>query len=176
MKSKPPVVGILMGSDSDLPVMKDAVNVLEEFDVSYEIKILSAHRSPTLAHDYTNWLVKHGIKVIIAGAGGAAHLGGVVASRFPFPVIGVPMATQPLNGVDSLYSTVQMPPGVPVATVGIGSALNAGLLAIQILATSNVSLLKKLIVYKQTLEKNVGKKNHKLEELGVAGYIAQMKK
>lgn len=175
MKSKPPVVGILMGSDSDLSVMKDAANVLEEFGVSYEIKILSAHRSPSLVRDYASSLDKRGIKVIIAGAGGAAHLAGVMASEFPLPVIGVPILTQSLRGIDSLFSTVQMPPGVPVATVGIGSALNAGLLAIQILATSDASLQKKIIAYKRKLEENVRKKNAKLETLGIVGYLNQMK-
>lgn len=173
---KKPMVAIIMGSDSDLVVMKEAAKILEEFNVSYELKILSAHRSPRLVHDYAHSLVTRSIKVVIAGAGGAAHLAGVVASYFPLSVIGVPMQTLTLNGVDSLYSTVQMPLGVPVATVGIGSAQNAGLLALQILATHDLSLQIKLVDYKRKLEKNIGDKNKKLEELGVTDYLSQMKK
>lgn len=169
------LIAVVMGSDSDLLVMKETVTVLEEFGVTYEMNILSAHRSPTLVHDYASSLAKRGIKVIIAGAGGAAHLAGVLASLYPLPVIGVPMKTPTLNGVDSLYSTVQMPPGVPVATVGIGSAQNAGLLAIQILAVDDSNLMKKLIHYKHQLEKKVLEKAKKLENLGVNDYLNQIK-
>lgn len=176
MKRKSLLVSIIMGSDSDLPIMKDAAEILDEFDIGYEIKILSAHRSPKLVHRYTVGLVKQGIKVVIAGAGGAAHLAGVVSSLFPLPVIGVPMKTPTLGGNDSLYSTVQMPGGVPVATVGIGSAQNAALLAVQILAVSDRVLMQKLLRYKQQLEKKVQAKTKKLDTLGIDQYLAQMKK
>lgn len=152
-----------MGSDSDLPVMKEAAAILTEFGVAYEIVICSAHRAPGATHEYATTAVKRGIKVIIAGAGGAAHLAGVLASLFPMPVIGVPMKTLALGGNDSLYSTVQMPPGVPVATVGIDAAKNAGLLAIQILSVNDTSLARKFVAYKRTLAGSVAEKNKKLQ-------------
>ena len=162
---------IIMGSDSDLDVMSGAASVLEEFGVAYEITIASAHRAPLLVHKYANNAVARGIKVIIAGAGGAAHLAGVVASFTTLPVIGVPIKSKTLEGVDSLFSIVQMPPGIPVATVGIGSAKNAGLLAIQILALSDKNLEKKLFAYKQKLKKEVTAKSEKLSKLGFKKYL-----
>ncbi|HEY3251980.1 MAG TPA: 5-(carboxyamino)imidazole ribonucleotide mutase [Ignavibacteria bacterium] len=163
MKSGNPVVGIIMGSDSDLPIMQEAANILKLFGVAYEIKVLSAHRSPNLSANYASSAHKRGIKVIIAGAGGAAHLAGVTAAHFPLPVIGVPIPSKTLNGLDSLLSIVQMPGGVPVATVAIGGAKNAGLLAVQVLAANNKALLKKMIGYKKNLEKESLRKNKKLE-------------
>lgn len=146
-----PTIGILMGSDSDLPVMTEAQTILDEFGVVYETKTLSAHRTPEAVRLYATDAIKRGIKIIIAGAGGAAHLAGVVASLTTLPVIGVPIKTNALEGADSLYSTVQMPPGVPVATVAINGAKNAGLLAIQILSLSDASLAEKFSTYKQYL-------------------------
>ncbi|OGH24178.1 MAG: 5-(carboxyamino)imidazole ribonucleotide mutase [Candidatus Levybacteria bacterium RIFCSPLOWO2_01_FULL_39_24] len=164
------LVGILLGSDSDLPVMSKACEVLEEFKVPYKITVSSAHRSPELTVKNIENFKKIGVKVIIAGAGLAAHLAGVVAAHFPLPVIGVPLRGGALNGIDSLYSTVQMPPGIPVATVGIDNAKNAGLLAIQILATSNKLLEKKLLEYKKELALGVLKKAEKLEKVGWKKY------
>lgn len=152
---------IVAGSDSDLPLIKEAAKVLEEFGVGYEMTISSAHRSP----DRTSKLVEkardEGVKVIIAGAGMAAHLAGVVAALFPLPVIGVPIKTESLNGVDALLSTMQMPPGVPVATVAINGAKNAGILAVQILATSDKKLEEKLVEYKKRLAQGVEEKARK---------------
>ncbi len=152
MNSTKPIVSVIMGSDSDLPVMKEAALVLDEFNIPYEIGVYSAHRTPHATRNYALSAIERGIKVIIAGAGGSAHLAGVVASLYPLPVIGVPIKSKSLGGVDSLYSIVQMPPGVPVATVGIDAAKNAGLLAIQILAVENLSLLKKIVLYKKNQE------------------------
>lgn len=168
-------VSIIMGSDSDLAVMKDAALVLDEFQITYEITIVSAHRSPHAAHAYGKEAAKRGVKVIIAGAGGAAHLAGVVAALTTVPVIGVPMLTKSLGGVDSLYSIVQMPPGIPVATVGINSAKNAGLLAIAILALSDAKLSKKLMQYKKTMEEGVIGKAKKLQKIGFEKYLSDMK-
>ncbi|MBU2444527.1 MAG: 5-(carboxyamino)imidazole ribonucleotide mutase [Bacteroidetes bacterium] len=162
MKSKNPKVGIIMGSDSDLPTMKDAAEVLDEFDVSYEIKIVSAHRTPNFMARYASSAHKRGLKVIIAGAGGAAHLPGMTASYTPLPVIGVPIRTKSLDGLDSLLSIAQMPAGVPVATVAIGNAKNAGLLAIKILATFDKTLLKKMLIFKKKIAKDSMNKNRKL--------------
>ncbi|MCX6752178.1 MAG: 5-(carboxyamino)imidazole ribonucleotide mutase [Candidatus Nomurabacteria bacterium] len=164
-------VGIIMGSDSDLEVMSEAAKVLEEFGVSYEITVVSAHRSPNLAHKYATSAKDKGIKIIIAGAGGAAHLAGVVASLTSLPVIGVPIKTKNLDGLDSLLSTVGMPPGVPVATVGINSAKNAGLLAIQMLALSDKNLDDKLVAYKNKLEKDTKIKSEKLLKVGYKKYL-----
>src|SRR3989338_2609949 len=152
-------VAILMGSDSDLPIMKKAAEVLDEFQVSYEITILSAHRTPEQTVEYLNSANEKEVKAIIAGAGGAAHLAGVCAAHFSGPVIGIPIESKTLKGLDSLLSTVQMPPGVPVATVGINAARNAGLLAVKMLAINDENLSQKLLDYmtKQTekvLEKN----------------------
>jgi len=162
MISKNPKVGIIMGSDSDLPTMKDAAEVLDEFDVSYEIKIVSAHRTPNFMARYASSAHKRGLKVIIAGAGGAAHLPGMTASYTPLPVIGVPIRTKSLDGLDSLLSIAQMPAGVPVVTVAIGNAKNAGLLAIKILATFDKTLLKKMLIFKKKIAKDSMNKNRKL--------------
>lgn len=164
-------VVILVGSDSDLPVVRGAADMLEEFGIPYIITVSSAHRSPERTVDLVKAYQKNGVKIIIAAAGLAAHLGGVVAAHFPLPVIGIPLKSGALNGVDSLYSTVQMPPGIPVATVGIDSAQNAGLLAVQILATSDKMLEKKLIAYKASLAKKVEGKAKKLEKIGLSNYI-----
>lgn len=164
------LVGILLGSDSDLPIMSSACEIMEEFGVPYKITVSSAHRSPELTVKNIENLNKAGVKVIIAGAGLAAHLAGVVAAHFPLPVIGVPLKGGALNGIDSLYSTVQMPQGIPVATVGIDNAKNAGLLAVQILATSNKLLEKKLLAYKKELALGVLKKADKLEKVGWKKY------
>ncbi|MBD2612940.1 N5-carboxyaminoimidazole ribonucleotide mutase [Nostoc linckia z18] len=168
-----PLVGIIMGSDSDLPTMKDAIAVCEEFGVETEVAIVSAHRTPERMVEYAKLAHQRGIKVIIAGAGGAAHLPGMVASLTPLPVIGVPVATRNLQGLDSLYSIVQMPAGIPVATVAIGNAKNAGLLAVQILATAQPQLLAKVQQYRQTLSESVLAKQAKLEELGYEKYLQQ---
>jgi 5-(carboxyamino)imidazole ribonucleotide mutase len=170
MKEKTLRVSIVMGSDSDLPIVKEAAIVLEEFCIPYEMIVSSAHRSPDDTRIYVQSARKRGISVIIAAAGGAAHLAGVIASHFPLPIIGIPMATPHLGGVDSLYSTVQMPPGVPVATVGINGAKNAGILAIEILATSDKALEKKLVVYKANLAKITRDKSKKLQTLGYKEY------
>lgn len=164
------LVAILLGSDSDLTVMSEAAKVLEDFNVSYKLTISSAHRSPGLTIKNLEKFKKIGVKIIIAGAGLAAHLAGVVASHFPLPVIGVPLKSGALNGIDSLCSTVQMPPGIPVATVGIDNAKNAGLLAVQILAVSDKNLEKKLLTYKKDLALGVLKKAKKLEKVGWKKY------
>jgi 5-(carboxyamino)imidazole ribonucleotide mutase len=167
-------VGIIMGSDSDLPIMKDAIAVCEQFGIECEVAIVSAHRIPERMVEYAQTAHQRGLKVIIAGAGGAAHLPGMVASLTPLPVIGVPVATRNLQGVDSLYSIVQMPVGIPVATVAIGNAKNAGLLAVQILATYQPELLQKVQQYRQSLCDMVMDKQSKLEELGYQKYLQQM--
>ncbi|MBD2627164.1 5-(carboxyamino)imidazole ribonucleotide mutase [Trichormus variabilis] len=167
-------IGIIMGSDSDLPTMKDAIAVCEEFGIECEVAIVSAHRTPERMVEYAQTAHQRGIKVIIAGAGGAAHLPGMVASLTPLPVIGVPVATRNLQGIDSLYSIVQMPAGIPVATVAIGNAKNAGLLAIQILATHQPELLQKVQEYRQSLCNIVMDKQSKLEALGYKQYLQQM--
>ena len=154
-----PIIGIIMGSDSDLPTMQQAENILKEFEIEYEIKVVSAHRTPDDMAEYAKSAHNRGLKVIIAGAGGAAHLPGMTASYTPLPVIGVPIQTKTLNGIDSMYSILQMPPGVPVATVAIGGAKNAALLAIQILATSDNDLLQKMIDYKIKIADESRKKN-----------------
>ncbi len=169
-------VAVIMGSDSDLPVMKDAINILEKLKISYEVKILSAHRCPEDTANFAKKALTKGIKVIITGAGGAAHLAGVIASHFPLPVIGIPIKTPTLSGVDSLYSIVQMPPGVPVATVGINSAKNAALLAAQILAVNDKKLEKKIKDYKNKLAESVIEKSDKLNKLGVDKYLELLKK
>jgi len=163
--SKRPLIAIIMGSDSDLPVMSEATKVLDEGKIPYEVKILSAHRSPKDTAKFAQLARKNGIKVIIAGAGGAAHLAGVVASLTTLPVIGVPMETSELKGLDSLFSIVQMPSGVPVATVTIGKtgAKNAAILALQILSLSDKRIEKSLRVFKRSLETSVRKKNLRLK-------------
>ncbi|NMA02845.1 MAG: 5-(carboxyamino)imidazole ribonucleotide mutase [Clostridia bacterium] len=164
VKNKP-MIGIIMGSDSDLPVMQEAAAILDSFGVSYEMKIISAHRAPDLLFEYCRSAAGRGIKTFIAGAGGAAHLPGVVAALTVSPVIGVPIQSKALNGVDSLYSIVQMPSGVPVATVAIDGAKNAGILAVQILAVGDPTLLEKLAEYKKSLEKMVIEKAKLVEQL-----------
>ncbi|HVK39836.1 MAG TPA: 5-(carboxyamino)imidazole ribonucleotide mutase [Candidatus Kapabacteria bacterium] len=149
MQTGQPQVGIIMGSESDLPTMKAAAEALEEFAIAYEMRVISAHRMPDDMAEYGRTAHERGVRVIIAGAGGAAHLPGMTAAHTPLPVIGVPVQTQALGGLDSLLSIVQMPKGVPVATVAIGGARNAGLLAVQILATSDPALLEKILVYKR---------------------------
>ena len=156
------LIGIVMGSDSDLPTMKAAAEVCEEFGITYEIRILSAHRTPIDMANYAQEAHKRGLRVIIAGAGGSAHLPGMIAAHTPLPVIGVPIRTEALQGLDSLMSIVQMPPGVPVATVAIGGAKNAALLAIQILATSDKSILQRVIIYKEKLAGTSREKNKRL--------------
>ncbi|HEY9860214.1 MAG TPA: 5-(carboxyamino)imidazole ribonucleotide mutase [Candidatus Obscuribacterales bacterium] len=169
-----PLVGIIMGSDSDLPTMQAAIAVCEEFGVPCEVGIVSAHRTPERMVEYAQQAHTRGIKVIIAGAGGAAHLPGMVASLTPLPVVGVPVATRNLQGVDSLYSIVQMPAGIPVATVAIGNAKNAGLLAVQILATSNSTLLEQVQQYRQSLKDMVIEKQAKLDQVGYQQYLKEM--
>lgn len=171
-----PIVSIIMGSDSDLPVMKDAAEILEQFNVPYECTVMSAHRSPEKVAQFAKEAEGRGIQVIIAGAGGAAHLAGVVASLTTLPVIGVPIKSKALNGVDSLYSIVQMPPGIPVATVGIDGAKNAGILAASIVALNNEELRNTLKAYKQEMDEKVGEKAKRLEEMGYKAYLAKMSK
>jgi 5-(carboxyamino)imidazole ribonucleotide mutase len=167
-------VAIIMGSDSDLSVMKDAAVILEHFGINYELTVVSAHRTPERLFDFAKEAHLRNIKVIIAGAGGAAHLPGMVASLTHLPVIGVPVKSSNLNGEDSLLSIVQMPPGVPVATVAINGAKNAGLLAVQILATSNDDLADKMITYKNTMKVEVETKAATLEKKGFEDYLKQL--
>lgn len=169
-----PLISIVMGSDSDLPTMGEVVAICDEFGINHEISIISAHRTPEEMLNYAQFAHKRGIKVIIAGAGGAAHLPGMVASLTPLPVIGVPVPSKHLQGLDSLYSIVQMPTGIPVATVAIGNARNAGLLAIQILATYQYELQEKVQSYRQNLRIFTMEKQKKLEELGYREYLKQM--
>ncbi|NTV47023.1 MAG: 5-(carboxyamino)imidazole ribonucleotide mutase [Chlorobiales bacterium] len=160
--SKTPDVGIIMGSDSDLETMKEAAKVLQEFKIPYEIRVVSAHRTPDDMAEYAKTAIDRGLKVIIAGAGGAAHLPGMTASHTTLPVIGVPVVSRALSGVDSLYSIVQMPAGIPVATVAIGNAKNAGLLAAQILSIADSSLQEKLQEYRKSIAEESRAKNKKL--------------
>lgn len=166
---------IISASDSDLPVMQQAGKVLEEFEVEYEITISSAHRSPERTKEILVDAQTRGAKVIICGAGLAAHLAGVAAAHFPLPVIGIPLEGGPLKGLDALLATVQMPAGIPVATVGMGNAKNAGILAVQILATSDKELEKKLVEYKNKLALGVEEKALKLDELGVEKFLSEKK-
>ncbi len=170
-----PLVGIIMGSDSDLPVMKEAAKILDEFEVKYELTIVSAHRTPEKLFEYAKSAEKRGLEIIIAGAGGAAHLPGMIASITPVPVIGVPVKTSSLNGLDSLLSIVQMPGGVPVATVAINNAKNAGLLAIQILGNKYSEIREKIKQYKESMKNQVEEKAKKLEELEYSKYLKEMK-
>jgi 5-(carboxyamino)imidazole ribonucleotide mutase len=164
-------VGIIMGSDSDLAVMQDAARMLEFFDVSYELTIVSAHRTPQRMFDYANKAHERGIKVIIAGAGGAAHLPGMVASVTHLPVIGVPVKSANMNGLDSLYSIVQMPPGVPVATMAINGAKNAGIMAVQILAAQDENMAQKVKDYKARIHEEVIDKAKRVEKIGYEDYL-----
>ncbi len=163
-------VGIVMGSDSDMPVMAKAADILTELGISFEMKIISAHREPDVFFEYAKTAEEKGYKVIIAGAGMAAHLPGMCAAIFPMPVIGIPMHTTSLGGRDSLYSIVQMPSGIPVATVAINGGANAGLLAAKILAVSDEVLLKKLKEYSQSLKESVQKKDERLSQVGYKNY------
>ena len=164
-------VGIVMGSDSDMPVMAKAADILEELGISYEMTIISAHREPDVFFEYAKGAEAKGFKVIIAGAGKAAHLPGMCAAIFPMPVIGVPMKTSDLGGVDSLYSIVQMPSGIPVATVAINGGQNAGILAAKILAVSDGALLERLKAYSESLKESVQEKDAKLKEVGYKTYL-----
>ncbi len=167
-------VGILMGSDSDLPIMSKAAKMLEDFGIEYEMKVISAHREVDIFVDYAKSAQERGIDVIIAGAGGAAHLPGMCAAIFPLPVIGVPIHTKSLGGVDSLYSIVQMPSGIPVATVAINGAANAAILAAKMLSISDKDLQKKLADYKETMKDQVVAKDEKLQKIGYTSYLEQM--
>lgn len=159
-----PLVGIIMGSDSDLPVLNQAAEILDKFNIAYEVKITSAHRTPDLMASYSKNAYKRGIKVIIAGAGGSAHLPGMCAAYSPIPVIGVPVETKALKGLDSLLSIVQMPYGVPVATVAINNAKNAALLAVGIIGSSDKKVLAKVIKFKKEIEKESLSKNKKISK------------
>lgn len=170
------LVGIIMGSDSDLSVMKDAASVLDEFGVAYEITVVSAHRTPKRMFDYARTAKKRGLQVIIAGAGGASHLPGMVASMTSLPVIGVPIKTSNLDGIDSLLSIVQMPPGVPVATVAINGAKNAAILACQILGIKYRQIDSKIARYKAELERTVKLKAKDLEKKGYKKYFKSSRK
>jgi len=167
-ESKTPLVGILMGSDSDLPVMKDAAEILKKFEIPFEIKVLSAHRTPVETTEFAVSAREKGLRVIIAGAGGAAHLAGVIAAHTELPVIGVPIPSGPLQGQDALLSIVQMPKGIPVATVAIGNAWNAGILAAQIIAAGGEKqdrrIMNAIADYKNELRREAHKKNDKLKE------------
>ena len=167
-------VGILMGSDSDLAIMSKAAEMLEKFGIEYEMTVISAHRMPDIFVDYAKNAEERGIEVIIAGAGGAAHLPGMCAALFKLPVIGVPIHTKTLSGVDSLYSIVQMPSGIPVATVAINGAANAGILAAQMLSIGDKSLREKVKNYCGELKDTVVKKADKLDQLGYEAYLKQM--
>lgn len=169
-----PIVGIVMGSDSDLPVMAKAAEMLDKLGVPYELTIVSAHRTPDRLTDYAKNAAGRGIRVIIAGAGGAAHLPGMVAAQTVLPVIGVPVQTKALGGVDSLYSIVQMPPGIPVATVAINGALNAGLLAAKIVAVGDAELTARVAAYAEELKDMVETKAARLETVGYAAYLKEM--
>jgi 5-(carboxyamino)imidazole ribonucleotide mutase len=166
-------ISIIMGSDSDLPTMQGAIAICQKFNLPHEVAIISAHRTPQRMIEFATHAHDRGIKVIIAGAGGAAHLPGMVAAVSPLPVIGVPVASRHLSGLDSLYSIVQMPRGIPVATVAIGNAENAGLLAVQILATNQPELLKQVLAYRQELKNMVLEKQERLDRIGAANYLSE---
>ncbi|MGN1360298.1 MAG: 5-(carboxyamino)imidazole ribonucleotide mutase [Kiritimatiellia bacterium] len=159
-----PLVALVMGSDSDWPVVQKAAAVLKEFEIPFEVRVLSAHRTPNQAAEYARTAEERGLRVLVAAAGLAAHLGGVLAAHTVLPVIGLPCAGGPLNGLDALYATVQMPGGVPVATVGIGNATNAGLLAVQILATADAALRARLSDYKLKMADKVAAKDAALQK------------
>ena len=163
-------VAIVMGSDSDMPIMKKAAEFLDQMGIDFEMTIISAHREPDIFFEWAKGAKDRGVKVIIAGAGKAAHLPGMCAALFPMPVIGIPMKTSDLGGVDSLYSIVQMPSGIPVATVAINGGLNAGILAAKILATSNEKLLEKLEAYSEEMKQSVVEKAEKLDKVGYKNY------
>ncbi len=166
-----PEIGIIMGSDSDLPTMKAAIEVCHSFAIAHEVAIVSAHRTPERMVTYAKTAHQRGLKVIIAGAGGAAHLPGMVAALTPLPVIGVPVKSRAMQGIDSLYSIVQMPGGIPVATVAIGNGKNAGLLAIQILAAQRPELQQQVLDYRQQLSESVLAKQERLDAVGAQQYL-----
>ena len=166
-------VAIVMGSDSDMPIMKKAAEFLDQMGIDFEMTIISAHREPDIFFEWAKGAKDRGVKVIIAGAGKAAHLPGMCAALFPMPVIGIPMKTSDLGGVDSLYSIVQMPSGIPVATVAINGGKNEGILAAKILATSDPELLAKLKAYSEEMKNEVAGKDEKLQKLGHKEYLAQ---
>ncbi|MFP4698390.1 MAG: 5-(carboxyamino)imidazole ribonucleotide mutase [Eubacteriales bacterium] len=166
-------VGIIMGSDSDLPVMQKAASILDDLEIIYELTVVSAHRTPERLFEYAKTAEERGLSVVIAGAGGAAHLPGMVASLTSLPVIGVPVKSRAMSGLDSLYSIVQMPPGVPVATVAIDGSLNAGLLAAQIIGVSDEKVRERLKRYKSNLKETVLTKAEKLEEIGYEKYLKE---
>ncbi|OGG71183.1 5-(carboxyamino)imidazole ribonucleotide mutase [Candidatus Kaiserbacteria bacterium RIFCSPHIGHO2_12_FULL_53_13] len=168
-----PQVGIIIGSDSDLPVMKDAATVLEELGIGSEVHVLSAHRTPEAVVEYVKKGEEGGVKVFICGAGGAAHLAGVVAANTALPVIGVPIMNKTAQGVDALFSTAQMPPGVPVATVAINGAKNAGILAVQIIGAGDMGVRNRVRAYKEKLGADVLKKDDKLQEKGFKKYLEE---
>jgi 5-(carboxyamino)imidazole ribonucleotide mutase len=167
-------VAVIMGSDSDLPTMQPAVQILGQLGVACEVRVLSAHRTPREMVAFAEAAAGRGLQVLIAGAGGAAHLPGMVAALTTLPVIGVPVASRALSGVDSLHSIVQMPAGIPVATVAIGNGTNAGLLAVQILALADPALAERLAVYRRGLHEQVLAKDRRLQELGSHAYLAGM--
>ena len=169
-----PLIGIIMGSDSDLSTMQGAIAICESFEIAHEVAIVSAHRTPERMVKYAQQAHIRGLKVIIAGAGGAAHLPGMVAALTPLPVIGVPVSSRHLQGIDSLYSIVQMPAGIPVATVAIGNAQNAGLLAVQMLASHQPELLERVLKYRQSLKDAVMKKQTQLDGVGYRVYLEGM--
>lgn len=169
-----PQVGIIMGSDSDLPVMQEAAQMLEEFGIGHEVTVVSAHRTPDRLVEYAKGAAGRGIKVIIAGAGGAAHLPGMTAAFTHLPVIGVPIMTKTLKGIDSLLSIAQMPPGIPVATVAVNGAKNAGLLAAEILALSDTGVQKKVEDYRNRVQADVTEKAEKLEHMGYEQYLSDI--
>ena len=173
---KKPLVGIIMGSDSDLPILQEAAKILEFFEIEFEVTVVSAHRTPERLFKYSKEAEKRGIRVIIAGAGGAAHLPGMVASITPLPVIGVPVKSASLEGMDSLLSIVQMPGGIPVATVAINGAKNAGILAAEILGVKYKEIRKKIKTYKKELRAEVEQKAENLENLEYKEYLKIMAK
>lgn len=165
-ENRQPLVGILMGSDSDYPVMSETAKALEKFGISYEIEVVSAHRTPARAHEYATTAASRGLKILIAAAGAAAHLAGVMAANTTLPVIGVPMGTSSLNGLDALLSTVQMPGGIPVATMAIdkAGAVNAAIFAAQILALSDAEIARRIVAHKEELARSVAEKNARLKQ------------
>jgi phosphoribosylaminoimidazole carboxylase PurE protein len=174
MNTSAPLVGIVMGSDSDLPVMAAAAQMLESLSVPFELTIVSAHRTPERLREYAQGASTRGLKVIIAGAGGAAHLPGMLAAFCQLPIVGVPVQTKTLSGVDSLHSIVQMPPGVPVATVAINGAKNAGILAAQILAHADAELFSRIAAFRDTQEQEVMAKAQRLEAEGYTQYLTHL--
>lgn len=171
-----PLVGVVMGSDSDLPIMKEAVDVLREFAIPHEVIISSAHRVPEKTAEYARTAAQRGLEVIIAGAGVAAHLPGVIAALTPLPVIGVPIKSGALGGVDALYAIVQMPPGIPVATVAVNGARNAGILAAQMLGIKYEEIRGRVLAYKEKLARQVQVKSERLAQIGIDAYLEELKR